>query len=89
MKEDAPWLHGCLCALFLLLAAVATSTAQPISIGALLAFNTTIGRAAKASLELAVRDVNNNASANGSVPQLVLHLGNSNCSAFQGAAAGE
>jgi len=69
--------------------AVATS-AQPIAIGGLLAFHSTIGRAAQAAMELAIRDVNN-ASANGSalVSQLVLHLGNSNCSAFQGAAAGK
>lgn len=58
-----------------------------VAIGGLLAFNSTIGRAAKAALELAVRDVNN-ASLLGDATELVLHLGNTNCSAFQGAAAG-
>lgn len=78
--------------LLLLAAALPVMAQQSIAIGGLLAFNSTIGRAAKASLELAIRDVNN-ASANGSSllgnsTQLVLHLGNTNCSAFQGAAAG-
>ena len=59
-----------------------------IAIAGLLAYNSTIGRAAKAALELAVRDVNN-ASVLGNDTQLVLNLGNTNCSAFQGAAAGE
>ncbi len=58
-----------------------------IGIGGLLAFNSTIGRAAKAALELAVSDLNNS-SLLGNATQLVLHLGNTNCSAFQGAAAG-
>lgn len=90
MRKEEPWRHGCFRAIFLLqlLSAAMTSIAQPIPIGGLLAFNSTIGRAARAALELAVRDVNN-ASTNGSVPQLVLHLSNSNCSAFQGAAAGK
>lgn len=78
--------------ILLLLAAVVATVAQPIAIGGLLAFNSTIGRAAKASLELAIRDVNNGsidgAPFVGTSTQLVLHLGNTNCSAFQGAAAG-
>jgi hypothetical protein len=71
-------------------ASPAPAPGQPpalIAIGGLLAFNSTIGRAAKAALELAVHDVNN-ASLLGNATQLVLHLGNTNCSAFQGAAAG-
>lgn len=64
--------------------------AQPVSppatirIGALLAYNSTIGKAVRPALELAVRDINNSSLLGDS--QLVLHLGNSNCSAFQGAA---
>jgi len=81
----------CGCKLGGLQAASAPTPAQSpgawIGIGGLLAFNSTIGRAAKAALELAVRDVNN-ASVLGESTQLVLHLGNTNCSAFQGAAAG-
>lgn len=59
---------------------------QYVAVGGLLAFNSTIGKAAKAALELAVADVNNAGILESS--QLVLHLGNTNCSAFQGAAAG-
>lgn len=67
--------------------------AQPVSppatirIGALLAYNSTIGKAVRPALELAVRDINNSSLLGDS--QLVLHLGNSNCSAFQGAATGK
>lgn len=66
-----------------------TANAPPptVGIGGLLSYNSTIGRAAKASLELAVEEVNN-AGLLGNAT-LVLHLGNTNCSAFQGAAAGK
>lgn len=67
---------------------VQSQKTESIGIGGLIAFNSTIGRAAKAALELAVRDVNN-ALLLGQFTQLVLHLGNTNCSAFQGAAAGK
>jgi hypothetical protein len=67
----------------------ASSSTAPatLAIGGLLAFNSTIGRAAKAALELGVADVNADATL---LPhtKLVLHLGNTNCNAFQGAAAG-
>lgn len=65
----------------------ATAPPQTVGIGGLLSYNSTIGRAAKASLELAVEEVNN-AGLLGNTT-LVLHLGNTNCSAFQGAAAGK
>lgn len=65
----------------------ATAPPQTVGIGGLLSYNSTIGRAAKASLELAVEEVNN-AGLLGNAT-LVLHLGNTNCSAFQGAAAGK
>jgi len=67
----------------------ASSSTVPatLAIGGLLAFNSTNGRAAKAALELGVADVNADATL---LPhtKLVLHLGNTNCNAFQGAAAG-
>eukprot|EP00249_Psilotum_nudum_P017988 c26587_g1_i1 orf=687-3488(-) len=57
-----------------------------INIGALYALNSTIGRVAKPAIMLAVNDINmDNSVLNNS--KLVLHTVDTNCSAFQGAAA--
>ncbi|XP_057858430.2 glutamate receptor 3.4 isoform X2 [Cryptomeria japonica] len=57
-----------------------------INIGALLAYNTTIGDVARRAIELAVEDVNKNSSVlNGN--RLVLSMVDSNCSAWIGTAA--
>lgn len=58
-----------------------------ILLGGLLAYNSSIGIAAQAAIELAVSDVNAAGLLGGR--QLVLHLANTNCSAFQGAASGK
>lgn len=56
-----------------------------VNVGALLVFNSTIGRVAKTAIELAVKDVNNNTNLlNGT--KLVLHMVDSNCNAFAGTA---
>ncbi|GLJ56035.1 hypothetical protein SUGI_1203140 [Cryptomeria japonica] len=57
------------------------------NVGALFAFDSTIGRVAKAAMELAVKDVNNNHSLL-SGTKLELSMVDSNCSAFIGTAAG-
>jgi len=58
-----------------------------VNVGALLAYNTTMGRVAKQAIEMALEDVNNSPSLlNGT--QLVLTMMDSNCSAFLGTAAG-
>ncbi|XP_057850920.2 glutamate receptor 3.3 isoform X2 [Cryptomeria japonica] len=56
------------------------------NVGALFAFDSTIGRVAKAAMELAVKDVNNNHSLL-SGTKLELSMVDSNCSAFIGTAA--
>jgi len=57
-----------------------------VNVGALLAYNTTMGRVAKQAIEMALEDVNNSPSLlNGT--QLVLTMMDSNCSAFLGTAA--
>ncbi|KAH9317060.1 hypothetical protein KI387_018829, partial [Taxus chinensis] len=57
-----------------------------VNVGALFAFNSTIGRVAKIAMELAVKDVNNNKSLlNGTT--LELSMMDSNCSAFIGTGA--
>ncbi|KAH9328311.1 hypothetical protein KI387_000419, partial [Taxus chinensis] len=57
-----------------------------VNVGALVAYNTTIGRVAKKAIELALEDVNNDETVlNGT--QLVLTMMDSNCSAFIGTSA--
>lgn len=63
------------------------SNSSVLLLGGLLAYNSTIGIAAQAAIELAVSDVNAAGLLGGR--QLVLHLTNTNCSAFQGAASGK
>jgi len=57
-----------------------------VNVGALLAYNTTIGRVAKQAIELALEDVNNSPSLL-SETRLVLTMMDSSCSAFIGTAA--
>eukprot|EP01018_Ginkgo_biloba_P012696 Gb_01114 [translate_table: standard] len=56
-----------------------------VNVGALFAFNSTIGRVAKTAIELALKDVNRNRSLlNGT--KLVLSMADSNCNPFIGTA---
>lgn len=57
-----------------------------VNVGALLAYNTTMGRVAKQAIEMAVEDVNNSPSLLNAT-QLLLTMMDSNCSAFIGTAA--
>lgn len=63
------------------------SNSSVLLLGGLLAYNSTIGIAAQAAIQLAVSDVNAAGFLGGR--QLVLQLSNTNCSAFQGAASGK
>ncbi|KAI5062617.1 hypothetical protein GOP47_0023156 [Adiantum capillus-veneris] len=58
--------------------------ASIVNIGALVAYDSLIGRVAKQAIEMAVADINKNNSV---LPnsRLVLHMLDTNCSAFQGA----
>lgn len=58
--------------------------ASSMNIGALVAYNSLIGRVAKEAIDMAVADINKNSSV---LPdtKLVLHMLDTNCSAFQGA----
>jgi hypothetical protein len=67
--------------------AAVVSNSSVLLLGGLLAYNSSIGIAAQAAIELAVSDVNAAGLLGGR--QLVLHLSNTNCSAFQGAASGK
>ena len=63
------------------------TTTKQLHIGALVSYGTFIGSVAKQAIEMAVDDINRNQSfLQGS--KLVLHMVDSNCSAFQGAASG-
>ncbi|XP_057850922.2 glutamate receptor 3.3 isoform X1 [Cryptomeria japonica] len=57
-----------------------------VNVGALFAFDSTIGRVAKTAMELAVKNVNSDYSLLGGT-KLELSMMNSNCSAFTGTAA--
>lgn len=58
-----------------------------VNVGALIAFNSTIGRVAKTAIELAVNDVNNNENLlNGTKLELIMV--DSNCNAFVGTVEG-
>ena len=58
-----------------------------VNVGALFAFNSTIGRVAKTAIELAVNDVNSNENfLNGT--KLVLTMADSNCNALVGTVEG-
>ncbi|XAR64273.1 hypothetical protein NMG60_11024549 [Bertholletia excelsa] len=60
-----------------------SSRPDVVNIGAILAFNSTIGRVAKIAIEQAVKDVNSNSSI---LPgtKLVVEMKNSSCNAFLG-----
>ena len=63
------------------------TTAKQLHIGVLVSYGTLIGRVAKQAIEMAVDDINRNESfLQGS--KLVVHVLDTNCSAFQGAASG-
>eukprot|EP01018_Ginkgo_biloba_P018050 Gb_20693 [translate_table: standard] len=67
---------------------ISAENARPasVNVGALVAYNTTIGKVAKRAIQMALEDVNRNASVlNGT--RLVLTMMDSNCSAFIGTAA--
>ncbi|KAJ7525760.1 hypothetical protein O6H91_17G064900 [Diphasiastrum complanatum] len=67
-------------------AAASSQKAGTIKVGTLLATESRIGREALRALQLAAQNINNDTTTlNGTVLELV--LANSNCSAFQGAAA--
>ncbi|XP_057866287.2 glutamate receptor 3.3 isoform X3 [Cryptomeria japonica] len=71
--------------IFLCLAQNGTRPAT-VNVGALVAYNTTIGRVAKKAIELALEDINNDETLlNGT--RLVLTMMDSNCSAFIGTSA--
>lgn len=65
----------------------ASGKPETLRIGALLATNSTIGKAALAAMDYAIQMVNNDSSV---LPdtKLEITIANTNCSAFQGAAAG-
>lgn len=58
-----------------------------VNIGAVLTYDSVIGRVAKAAIEAAVADVNENASVLGGT-RLNLVMRDANCSVFLGSAAG-
>ncbi|KAG0459097.1 hypothetical protein HPP92_022225 [Vanilla planifolia] len=58
-----------------------------VNIGAILAFNTTIGRVAKVAIDAAVKDVNSDTSVLRST-ELVIHAQDSNCNALTGIMGG-
>ncbi|CAL9174899.1 unnamed protein product, partial [Musa hybrid cultivar] len=90
---DLPWIMGCGGVLwFLLLLAtgfgVFAGAERPavVKIGAVLTYDSVIGRVAKAAIEAAVADVNANASVLGGT-RLNLVMRDANCSVFLGSAA--
>ncbi|WOL15141.1 glutamate receptor 3.4-like isoform X1 [Canna indica] len=84
--SSAPLLALCFCAALVgAMAASGNSSSRPIeiSIGALFTFDSTIGRAAKVAIELAVDDVNRNSSVLAGT-RLKLTTQDTNCSGFLG-----
>lgn len=75
-----------ICPLFFAADTQNISAPATLNIGALVAFSSVIGQVAKQALELAVADINRDGTIlNGS--KVVLQMLDTNCSAFQGAAA--
>jgi hypothetical protein len=85
-----PWLLITIISSMAAAAAAAPNATAPsaIHIGSLVSYDSFIGRVARTAIQMAVDDVNKAKNLlNGS--ELVLHMLDTNCSAFTGAAVGE